>query len=159
MGIMLALVMVLSWFEHMLPQLPVLPPNFKFGLSNIVTMYCFFFVGKGSAVTLGVLKSLFVMFMRGPFAGILSFTGGMLSILVLILLISIFGKKISYVAASICGATMHNLGQIAAASLIVKTDIVFVYLPVLLIMGIIMGSITGILLKIVMPMLQKILNI
>lgn len=157
MGVMLAFILALSYLEHLLPPLPVLPPNFRFGLSNIVTMYCFFFIGKSSALTLNILKSLFVALMRGPFAGVLSFSGGMLSIIVLIILTAVFRDKISYIMLSVCAAIAHNLGQIAAASFVVKTNILWVYFPVLLATGIVMGIITGTLLKIIMPLLHKLL--
>lgn len=158
-GVMLAVVITLSYLEHMLPQLPFLPPNFRLGLSNVATMYCFFFIGKSPAITLNVLKSLFIALMRGPFAGVLSFSGGMLSIIVLIILTAVFKDRISYIMISIFAAIAHNIGQIAAASFVVKTNILWVYFPVLLIMGIIMGTITGTLLKVIMPLLHKVLKL
>lgn len=151
MGLMLAVVMVLSFIEHMLPPLPLLPPNVKMGLSNIVTMYCLFFLGKREAVMLAVLKSGFVLLTRGPVAGLLSITGGLLSIAAIIMLIFLFGTRLSYVTASIFGAITHNLGQIIAVSFIMGTGMIFYYLPVLIVSGIIMGIVTGTMLKILLP--------
>jgi len=156
MGLMLAVVAAVSWLEHTLPQPPFLPPNFRFGLSNIIVMYCFFFTGRGSAALLNVLKALFVVFMRGPFAGVMSFCGGMAAILVLLLLTSLFGGGLSYTAAGICGALAHNLGQLAAALVIVRTNIFLAYLPVLLVAGVVTGAATGILLKAAIPLLDRI---
>lgn len=48
-GLMLSLALVLSLFESMLPALPFLPVGVKLGLSNIVTMYCLFFLGARPA--------------------------------------------------------------------------------------------------------------
>lgn len=158
LGLMLAVIIVLSAIEQMLPPLPLLPPNVKLGLSNIVTMYCVFFIGKSQAVLLGTLKSFFVFLMRGFTAGLLSFAGGMLSIAVIILLVLLFKERISYVAISIVGAIMHNMGQIGAYSLILKTNILFYYAPVLLVSGIIMGVVTGTMLKILLPYMKKVLR-
>ena len=156
MGLMLAVVAAISWLEHALPQPPFLPPGFRFGLSNIVVMYCFFFKGRGSAALLNVLKSLLVVFMRGPFAGAMSFCGGMAAILTLLLLTLLFGGGLSYMAAGICGAVAHNLGQLAAASAVVRTNIFLAYLPILLVAGVVTGAVTGILLKAAIPLLDRI---
>lgn len=155
MGLMLAVVMAFSFIEHMLPPLPLLPPNVKLGLSNIVTMYCLFFLGKSNAATLAVLKSGFVLLMRGPVAGLLSITGGLLSIMAIILLLFLFGTRLSYVMTSIFGAITHNVGQIIAVSLIMGTGMIFYYLPVLIVSGIIMGIVTGTMLKILLPVFNN----
>lgn len=58
MGLMFALAMVLSYVESMI-TVPGLPPGVKLGLSNIVTMYCVFFLGWRQAYTLAVLNGSF----------------------------------------------------------------------------------------------------
>ncbi len=141
LAMMLAAVLILTALEHMMPPLPFLPPNIKLGLSNIITMYCVFFVSRSSAVTINVLKALFVFLTRGPVAGMLSFSGGFLSIGAIILLTIIFKEKISYAALSVTGAVSHNLGQYAAVSVVLQTAQLVYYLPVLLVSGVIMGMI------------------
>ena len=42
MAMLFALAMVLSYMEGMLPPMPYLPPGFKLGLSNIITLYTLF---------------------------------------------------------------------------------------------------------------------
>jgi hypothetical protein len=51
----------------------------------------------------------------------------------------IFKDKISYLIISIFGAVFHNLGQLAAVSLIYTSVYIWTYLPVLLIFGVIAG--------------------
>ena len=68
-ALFLSLSLVLSWLEMQLPQAPFLPPGVKLGLSNVVTMYCLFFVNAPSAFLVAFLKSLFAFLMRGSFAG------------------------------------------------------------------------------------------
>jgi heptaprenyl diphosphate synthase len=156
LGLMLAIIIVLSALEHMLPPLPLLPPNVRIGLSNIVTMYCVLFVSRTSAVTLNLLKSLFVLLTRGPIAGLLSLCGGMLSIFVIILLIVIFRDRISYVTISVAGACFHNLGQYAAVSFLLASPYLMYYLPVLIVSGVAVGFLTGALLKLTLPALHSI---
>ena len=155
-GLMLAIIAALSALEHTLPPLPFLPPNVKLGLSNIITMYCVFFVSRAQAVTLNVAKSFFVLLMRGPIAAALSFCGGMLSIGIIILLIVIFRERISYTAVSVAGAISHNIGQFIAVSVILYSPYIIYYLPVLIVSGVIMGAVTGTLLKVVLPVLDNI---
>ena len=156
---MLAAAVTLTALEHMAPPLPLLPPGVKLGLSNIVTMYCVLFIGKPHAVTLAALKSLFVFLTRGFLAGILSFSGGILSIAVIILLLLLFKERLSYAAAGIAGAVTHNIGQLAAYSVIMNTNLVFsFYTPVLLIAGVAMGAVTGVTLRLLLPFLRKVLR-
>ncbi|MCL2285309.1 MAG: Gx transporter family protein [Firmicutes bacterium] len=156
LGIMLSVIVVLSWLEFILSSVLLLPPHVKLGLANIVTMYCVLFVGKKSAFTLSIMKSLFVLLTRGPIAGLLSFCGGVLSIVVIILLVSVFKDKISYVAISVAGALAHNLGQLGAMVPVVGSFIFISYLPIMIIFGIVTGVITGILLKVTLPLFNAI---
>jgi heptaprenyl diphosphate synthase len=153
---MLAIILILTAIEHMMPPLPFLPPNVKLGLSNIVTMYCVFFISRTSAVTMNALKAFFVFLTRGPIAGLLSLSGGMLSIGVIILLIVIFNDKLSYAFISVAGAVAHNLGQYAAVSVIMSAPYMVYYVPVLLVSGVVMGIITGTLLKVILPVFERI---
>ena len=155
MSMLLAMIVVLSIFEGMLPPLPYLPPGVKIGISNIVTMYTLFCMDTRSALTLAAVKSLFVGITRGVTAGILSICGGLLSISVLLILLYLFKDKLSYIFLSILGAIAHNIGQLMAITIILNSIYTLYYLPILLIAGIIMGTITGTLLKVVMPVLSR----
>lgn len=155
MGIMLGLTMALSVVEGLMPPLPFLPPNARLGLSNIITMYCVFFVGNRQALLLAALKSGFVLLTRGPVAGLLSFSGGMLSVAVVILLVFFLGARLSYTAASVSGAVAHNIGQLAAATFVTGSGLIFYYLPALIVSGVVMGTVTGVTLKLLIPVFEK----
>ncbi len=154
MAIMLALIVVLSIFEGALCAALLLPPGVKPGLGNIVIMFALFFIGKKQAFCLNVLKGLFALITRGVTAGILSLCGGLLSMCVIILLMLIFKEKISYMLLSIAGAIAHNMGQLVMASIIINSSFALYYFPVLIVSGAVMGSLTGILLKTLMPVLK-----
>lgn len=156
LAMMLAMISVLAYLEHLLPPLPMLPPGVRLGLSNIVTLYALFFMGRRSALSLAVLKSGMVLLMRGVTAGLLSLCGGVCSVLVTVLLMALGRGRLSYLVLSIAGAITHNVVQLAVASLLLGTDLVFYYLPVILIFGTLMGSVTGVLLRVVMPIFDRI---
>ncbi len=152
MAMLLTLTIVLSIFESMLPSFTAIP-GVKLGLANIVVMFTLFFIGRKYAFALNIAKGIFVLITRGAVAGILSLCGGMLSILVIIFLHSIFKERISYLLLSISGAIAHNIGQIMAVSVMLNAY-AYMYLPVLIVSGVVMGSITGILLKTLLPVLS-----
>ncbi|MEA4911389.1 MAG: Gx transporter family protein [Oscillospiraceae bacterium] len=152
MGLLVALAITLSYIEALVPSfIPV--PGVKLGLSNIATMYCLFFVGAPSALLLAVLKSAFVLLTRGVTAGALSLAGGLLSVGVMALATALHASK---GLASVAGAVFHNLGQLAAAYLLLRTATVLYYAPVLILSGVVMGVLTASALRLLLPALQRI---
>ncbi|MCL2500120.1 MAG: Gx transporter family protein [Defluviitaleaceae bacterium] len=158
LGFMLALMVILIFFERMLPPLPMLPPQFsRLGLSNIIVMYIFFFVGKREAFLMAVMKAIFNLLMRGPMASLLSLSGGLFSVAVIFILWWVFRDRISYVALSIGGAIGHNLAQLLVACAVLQSGYLFLfYLPILLVAGVVSGTLTGISLRVIMPVFDKI---
>lgn len=156
MAILLAMTVVLSIVEHSLPALPLLPPNVRLGLSNVIVMYTMFFLGRRYALGMAVLKSIFVMLTRGAVAGFMSLLGGLTSVVIMIILVTVFKERISYLGLSVAGALGHNIGQMVGASLQLQQNLVKLYWPVLLVAGVLFGVVTGILLQIVMPIFNRI---
>ncbi len=156
-ALLFAVALVLSVVENSLPSISLLipVPGVKLGLSNIAVMYALFFLKKKPAFAIAVLKGLFVAMTRGPIAGLLSLSGGVLSVLVMSLLIFVFKDRISYLALSIFGSITHNVGQFIVVSLIYTNMYLWVYLPVLLISGVIAGIATSILLRFILPAFNR----
>ena len=102
-----------------------------------------------------MLKSFFVFLIRGFTAFVMSFSGGILSVVVMIIVFRILDKKTSYSILSIFGAVFHNIGQLFAAFLILSNVKVFWYFPVLFLSGIGMGILTSFVLKAVLPAINK----
>ncbi len=151
MGLLFALAIILSYLESLVPQIiPV--PGIKLGLSNIVTMYCLFFLNAPSALLLALLKSLFVLATRGAVAALMSAAGGLCSVIVMVIV-----KKFraSNGLTSVAGAVSHNLGQLIVEYAIIATPVLFYYLPVLIISGVIMGIITALILRTVLPLIKN----
>ena len=154
-SLIFAAALVLAIVENMLPPLPIAVPGVKFGLSNIAVMYALFFLGRKQAYTIGILKSVFVFATRGGIAGLLSLSGGILSITVMILLMFLFRSRITYLILSIFGAVFHNVGQFIVISVIYTGMNMWAYFPVLLISGLAAGIVTSTLLKFIMPAFNR----
>lgn len=154
-GLLFATALVLAVIEGMLPPLPIPVPGVKFGLSNIAVMYALFFLGKKEAYLIVFLKAFFVFITRGAVAAGLSFAGGVLSVTVMLLLIVLYREKISYLVLSIFGAICHNLGQLLVIVFLYTGINMLVYLPVLLVSGVIAGIVTATLLRFVLPAFRR----
>ena len=154
LGILFSIAIALAAAEQALPALPLLPPGAKVGISHIVVMYCLFFLGKKQAILLAALKAVFVLTTRGPLAASLSFSGAALSLAALMLLLFLF-PKISCVAASVTGAVLHNVGQLAVYSMIARVNMLAFYLPFLILSGVAAGTLTGALLYKTSPFINK----
>ena len=152
-GLLLALALALSFVESTLPAMSFLPVGVKLGLSNIVTMYCLFFLGTGAAFSVACLKSCFVLLMRGPTGAAMSLAGGLVSVLLMLFCRRFLrlGERLT----SIAGAIAHNVGQLGMAVLLLRSVYALYYLPVMILSGILMGLLTGLLLRFVMPYLKK----
>jgi len=150
-----ALALVLTIAENALPSLPVPVPGVKFGLSNIAVMYALVFLSKGQAYSIAVLKAMFVLVTRGLIAGMLSLSGGILSLTVMLVLMTVFGEKVSYTILSISGAIAHNIGQFVVITVIYTGMYMWAYLPVLIISGVVAGIITATLLRVIIPVLRR----
>lgn len=147
-----ALALALSFLEGMLPPLPMMPPGAKLGLSNIVSMYAAGSVGLPCALFLCFLKGGFAFLGRGAAAGAMSLSGGLLSTLGIWLLLR--RTQASLLLTGMCGALLHNAAQLGAAWVLTSQAVVF-YMPALLVFGVLTGLLTGLVLKLSLPPLQK----
>ncbi len=154
MGMFFALAIALSFLESLLVGFFALPPGVKIGLANIVVMYAFLCLGKTKALLLIVLKAIFALLTRGLIAGMLSLCGGLLSFAILLLLYKQVIKK-QYYIISVCSAIAHNIGQLLFLNIILDANYSLYYAPVLIISGLIMGAVTSISLKILLPHLNR----
>ena len=158
-GILAAVALVLSFLEGMLPDVAFLPPGAKLGLSNIAVMFAVLTVGIADGFVLVLMKSGFVFLTRGLSSFFMSLAGGFFSFLALAIIIIIFRKmkrQFSYMLISVVCAVMHNTGQSVAASVYMQTNLLTTYLPLLIVLGIFAGAVTGVILKTVMPYITKI---
>ena len=151
-GMLFALAMALSFVESTVAPLLGLAPGMKLGLANVVVMYALLFLGVRPALMLAVLKAGFGLLTRGPVAGLLSLCGGLLSLLVMALLLR--GRSTWFILSA-GGAIAHNLGQLLAVWAVLSSAMALGYAPVLLIAGLCMGAVTSLVLRAVVPALER----
>lgn len=152
-GMLFALALALSWLESLVTPLLGLPPGVKLGLANIVVMYALLALSRRQALLLVVLKAGFALLTRGATAGLLSLCGGLLSLGVMVLML-LPRRRPSVWLLSIAGAVCHNLGQLLVVRLWMG-PLTLYYGPVLLLAGIAVGSLNAVLLRALLPAIQK----
>ena len=134
--------LILSFVESRIPAFVALP-GVKVGLANIAVIYALYQFGIKEAVTVSILRVFIVSMLFGSAASLIySVAGAVLSLSVMILLKKL--TPLGEVAVSVCGGVMHNVGQIAAASIMLNTNVIIYYLPILLVTGSIAGVVIGI---------------
>lgn len=154
-GIMGALAITVSFLEGLF-NIPFLPPGAKPGLSNVITLCALTLVNLWGGIYIVIVKALFALLTRGFIAFLLSFSGGMISLLVMAFLLKIKRCPFSIVGISIIGAIIHNTAQLGVSILITKTPMLIYYLPVLIVFSLFSGTVTGVIIKILKPYIQRI---
>ena len=138
-GVLLSLSLVLSYLESLVP----LPAGVKLGLANIVTLFLLYRRRTAEAITVAFLRIFLSALLFGsPVSFFYSLLGGVLSVSVTLLLMKL--RIFSPVGVSLGGAVFHNLGQLAAAILLLGQNLAL-YLPILLFSGAVAGTLIGIL--------------
>lgn len=146
-ALFLALALALSIFESILPPLPT-PIPMRYGLANVAVMGALLYLSYGSAAFITVGKSLFVLTTRGLLAGLTSFSGSILSLLAMIVLLVITKKNVPLLILSVTGALFHNLGQFLIFILISRVPLSWTFIiGLLLVLAITTGTISSLILK------------
>lgn len=159
LGIMGALALSMTFLESLIPALPGLPPGAKPGLSNVVTMFMASFSGVADAFFITIIKSAFAGITRGATAALMSASGGLLSTVAACILLRSKKNNLGYIGIGIICAVCHNIGQLISACVISGTPALITgYGPLLLIFAVATGFVTGTVLKLVLPALEKIIN-
>ena len=134
--------LVVFVIEAQLPPLTTIP-GIKPGLSNVFTMLTLFWVGPGWALgTMLVRVSLGSLITGQTMAFFYSISGGLTAFVIMCALKRPLGEQKLWVLSAF-GAMGHNLGQMAAALIITRTQALLYYLPVLMVSGIVTGIFTG----------------
>ena len=143
-GMMVALAMVLSFLESLLPAFVAIP-GVKLGLTNLVVMVALYKMRQFDALIINVIRIILVGLTFGnAFSMLYSLSGGTFSFLVMWITYRAGEKKaFSPVGIGAAGGVAHNIGQIIVAAFVLKSTGVYFYLPVLMISGLIAGVVIG----------------
>ena len=153
-ALLIALAMVLSWLESLVPVSAAIP-GMKLGLTNLVVMFALYRMRSIDAAVISFVRVLLVSFTFGnAYAFAYSIAGAALSFLIMLALKK--SGRFSTIGVSIAGGVGHNLGQIIVAAIVLETEKIFFYLPVLMMSGMAAGVCIGLLGGIITERLKKI---
>lgn len=134
---------VLGIVESMLPVVTAIPGG-KLGFANIVTVTVLYIMGGASAFCVSVVRTVIASALYGGVnAFVYSFSGAILSTVVMIFAKKSFSNKLSPVGVSVLGAAAHNIAQVSVAWFVVKSNALWSYLGVLLLISVVSGMCSG----------------
>ncbi len=142
MGLLLSFALILSYVESLVPFFFGIP-GMKLGLANLAVMLALYLFGGREAFLLNLLRILLSSVLFGNMSTFLySAAGGFFSFFAMTIMKK--RKTFSMIGVSMGGGVFHNIGQILAAFLIVRTYGIFYYVPALLAAGVVTGGLNGI---------------
>lgn len=141
LGMLLALALVFSYFESLIPVF-IAVPGVKIGLANIITIMLLYRTNWKCVMMFMTVRVVLAGFLFSGVSGIVySFVGGLCCIIIMSILKHF--PHFSLVGVSITGAIFHNFGQIIVAVFVMENVHILYYLLVLCISGAISGLLVG----------------
>lgn len=155
LGLMLALALILSYVESLIPFSFGIP-GIKLGLPNLIVLLLLY-GGRGEreALLVNGLRVILSGFLFSNLYAILyALAGAVFSFAAMYI-----GKRIkcfSMVGVSVLGGVFHNIGQLLVAMAVVETFAVAYYVPFLLAAGTVTGALLGVAGRELLPYLHRI---
>lgn len=154
LSLFLAIGIILNFIEAMIP-LPIAIPGIKLGLANTIGLVVLYYYSPKEFLFIGFLRILLVGLLRSGILSIsfsLSLTGWLLSSIVVILIYKL--KLFSIYGLSCTSAVFHGIGQMIIVMLIYNSFGLILYLPILMITGVITGFLTAFVTSIILNKLN-----
>ena len=148
MSLLLALSVVLSLIESVIPIFNGMIPFLNFGLDNTIILFVLYHGTLKDALYLSLLRVILIGILRTGLFSIsffFSLSGALFSILTMYL--AKHFTKLSMVGVSIVGSLFHSIGQILIAIVIVQERAMIAYLPFILMFSIPTGIFVGMISK------------
>lgn len=153
LGLFLALALILSYIESLIPFSFGIP-GIKLGLPNLIVVLLLYRSGAREALIVNFGRIMLSGFLFGNLYAILyALTGAAFSFCAMLA-----GRKagcFSPVGVSVLGGVFHNIGQIIVAMFVVETFYVGSLLPALIAAGTFTGAVLGIVAVELMPYLRE----
>ena len=151
-GLLTALALALSFAESVLP-LPGFLPGAKIGLANLVTLLALYLLPSWHDAALVLfLRVVLGSFFSGGGAFWYSAAGAACSFP---LMCALRRLGLPLVAVSAAGGIAHNVGQLIAAMLVLRTAALVAYAPILAVLGLASGLAIGLLSAALLPVLRR----
>lgn len=155
-ALLVALAFVFSYLESLIPFHFGIP-GIKLGLANLVVVTALYTVGEKRAFAVSVIRIILSgLTFGGVFSLVYSLAGGILSFLAM--LIAKRCRALSVTGVSVIGGSIHNIGQLIAAAIVMETPSIAYYLPVLLLSGAVTGAVIGVVGNLIINRLDKVIK-
>lgn len=152
-GLFLALALIVSLLESLLPPIVPALPYAKLGLGNVVLLMCFVLVGVREGYCVLLLRCLLAAVFAGNFSSLMwSVPAALAAYTAMYLLYKT--RFFSTVALSAAGGMVHNAVQMAVG-VGVAGSAVAAYLPYMLVAGGVAGVATGIVCHFVLAVAER----
>ena len=152
-ALLTALSLILFILEGFLP-LPLPVPGAKLGLAAIVTLIALYMLPARDAALMLTLRIILASAFGGGLAPMLySLAGGAASFAAMVLLKRY--TQLSIVSISAAGGFLHNMAQLLVAAAVMQTSALFVYAPILGIVGILTGILIGITARVILQKISR----
>ena len=140
--------------ESLLPPLTPIP-GIKPGLANIVTVFAVYYLGAPYAAGVLAVRLVLGALLTGQVSALLyGGPAGIAALLLSILLKRALAEDYIWVNSAL-SAVLHNTVQILIAWAVTHTAAILLYLPLLVIAGIVAGSFTGLCARFSLKALRK----
>jgi len=133
------------WYLESLIPLPIPLPGVKPGLANIFTLLGIVYFGKRDTALILAVRLTLSALILGNFLSLLYSAGGaVLAFVIACVLRRFYPEKVSLIGISVACATMHNIGQVTVACIIMGSFAYYSYLPLLILCGMVTGTAVGV---------------
>ena len=157
-GVLTSLAVILGMIETTIPDFFV--PGVKIGFPNVLVLLLICYGDKKEALIISLLRVVIVGLLRGnlfQMGGLMSFAGALVSFLVMMIIRLIF-KKSSPIIVSTFGALTHGLAQLLVGVSFLGTWSIFYYYPLMGLLSIAAGVLSGLVTIVIGKRLQRILR-
>lgn len=154
LSLFLAIAIILNIVENVTINF-IIVPGIKLGLANIPAIFILYYYGYKEMFLVNILRVIIASLISGTLFS-MPFTISFLSAIgsMLILLIFYATKKFSIYGISIIQAVFFNVFQILVVCFLYQSNIFLLYLPYLVLSGIVMGYIVALCAKFIVKTMK-----
>ena len=140
-GLLAAVALIFGYVEALFP-LPLPVPGIKLGLGNIVVLFTLAGFGWRAGLAIAVVKVVVSALLFGN-PMVLMYSAGGAALSFAAMWVVLHWSRLSIVGVSMVGGVFHMVGQLAVVAFTFSPYVALVYLPVLMISGLVTGLLTG----------------
>ena len=140
-GLLAAVALIFGYVEALFP-LPLPVPGIKLGLGNIVVLFALAGFGWRAGLAIVLVKVVVSALLFGN-PMVLMYSAGGAALSFAAMWVALHWSRLSIVGVSMVGGVFHMVGQLAVVAFTFSPYVALVYLPVLMISGLVTGLLTG----------------